>query len=1047
MKKRVLSVLLALGLCLSLLPGGALAAAEEETPVPETGLTVTGGVEGTDYTLADGALTVLTDTPLTVSGTSSTEYIRAAGKTCYLTLDGLTLAAPEYKPAIRVEKNSMLFLSMGQDKVTPAETEEGKDTLTPAATLTGGLGRAGIEVPKGATLEIREGGTLDVTSGKDYNSMDPAAIGGSAKVSASDHNLYAEGVGRIEISGGTVKATGYGSDDGAGIGAGQNGSKNTGIGEIVIRGGHVIATGNPGIGADEGGGTYRTTGSVTITGGTVEASETGLGSGILAPGASITISGGTVNAEGYGVALGGADTTVTIRDNARVTVYGRGANGTAVGSKNGGGTVNIEGGTVDVTYGFNSATAVGIGGSQGKADHRTAVNISGGTVTATGSYGPGIGGDFCDVTISGGKVVAHGHCGGPGIGGNNYINNDRNRLYHGTVTITGGEVSAYGSTYNTTYYGAGIGTSGHNVAQGFGPDARITITGGSVFALGAIGRYEIAPGIGGGRYYDLTDKLTTCGGGEGWFSTGESGSAVIVANGIEDGFALEGEGWSGLVVLGDYVVPEDDLSLAHFVSREARVQGHPSLTESATISPTEGLTIPQGASLTLGEGKHLTVKLGELTNDGTIDVYGGLSAAGLLNNGVINWYGGTLSHTGGVVNYPSAVSVSAAPEREGYDLEETVTFTALVTPDSEKRGDVPLAAGGVVDFYLDDGAEPFDSVEATLTADMTRDLLAARTSVTVDGSWRLGKHTVTARYRDGAALTPAEPKARQLPGEGQVDFTVKDTVGEAAEALAKLTGGTPEEIRSAVRGMTGLKAALTHDGDGAVAQGLQTLEEKTGVTVAVASDGVFDEGEVSQVGAGLNPVTQADRVTLEIAPLSPEEEQASEIPADCNPAVTARFSMTLTGLAVDAAQTLPAPVAITLPVPETIDARYLKVLHYQGDGTAEEVRGARVSQRAGKWYVTFVVDHFSPFALAETQRDVTATLTGGAVRVDAPYNVRESASRLLAARYEAGRMAEVRLGSLGGDGAALFQVQPEAGWSLFLLDEHGAPVCNKVTVR
>ena len=97
------------------------------------------------------------------------------------------------------------------------------------------------------------------------------------------------------------------------------------------------------------------------------------------------------------------------------------------------GSITINGGNITATGGDRAYLGPerGTGGSGigcTSIKYHCTVSIRGGTVTATGIYQPGIGGD---VTISGGTVTATGGVGCPGIGGK-----DR------TVTITGGSVTS-----------------------------------------------------------------------------------------------------------------------------------------------------------------------------------------------------------------------------------------------------------------------------------------------------------------------------------------------------------------------------------------------------------------------------------------------------------------------------------------------------------------------------------------------------------------------------------------------------------------------------
>ena len=160
-----------------------------------------------------------------------------------------------------------------------------------------------------------------------------------------------------------------------------------------------------------------------------------------------------------------------------------------------------------------------------KTAGKGSVTVKSGTVTAIpgktssdpvvsstpAGYGAGIGGGYNtaleSIVIEGGTVVAGNEDwvesqsdrnmprGGAGIGAA-YCGSTYDKCFNTTVTITGGEVTAYGAGY-----AAGIGGTRH------GSPASITITGGKVYAVGQGG----AAAIGGGPY-GATVATVTIGG-------------------------------------------------------------------------------------------------------------------------------------------------------------------------------------------------------------------------------------------------------------------------------------------------------------------------------------------------------------------------------------------------------------------------------------------------------------------------------------------------------------------------------------------------------
>jgi len=247
--------------------------------------------------------------------------------------------------------------------------------------------KRGIYIQDGCTLTIyaQSGGT-----GKQECPSadgDNAAIGGNADavgghlvihggyiIAKADHNNaagigggnHSSGLRSVTIYGGSVEAKG--KDSGAGIGSGQ---QNDVYCNVTIYGGTVTATGGD-YAAGIGGGYGGNGGTTEISGGTVNATggmyAAGIGGGHSANGGTLTISGGTVTATagyeaaGIGGGYGGHVGTVTI-DGGTVYAKGGGDDGTAIGkgfhgSENSG-TVNINGGHVEMTAVFNTYFVTG----------------------------------------------------------------------------------------------------------------------------------------------------------------------------------------------------------------------------------------------------------------------------------------------------------------------------------------------------------------------------------------------------------------------------------------------------------------------------------------------------------------------------------------------------------------------------------------------------------------------------------------------------------------------------------------------------------------
>lgn len=210
MKKRVLSVLTVLTMCLTMLPAPVWAEGGDSGD-----FTVTGGTPGTDYSYAGGVLTVLTGTALTVSsgGTATADRIAVAeGVTANVTIDNLSIDTTGGN-AILLGSGSSLTLTLA-----------GTNTLYP------GVQKAGICVPGGTALTVNGSGTLNVYGGR------IGSGGGGAGIGANK----GESMGDITISGGHITAGIASENGGAGIGWGGWGGSG---GSITVTGGVITSSG------------------------------------------------------------------------------------------------------------------------------------------------------------------------------------------------------------------------------------------------------------------------------------------------------------------------------------------------------------------------------------------------------------------------------------------------------------------------------------------------------------------------------------------------------------------------------------------------------------------------------------------------------------------------------------------------------------------------------------------------------------------------------------------------------------------------------------
>lgn len=233
------------------------------------------------------------------------------------------------------------------------------------------------------------------------------------------------------------------------------------------------------------------------------------------------------------------------------------------------------------------------------------ITINGGTINATGKgASAGIGGgnhvDANLITINGGDITAKGYGGGAGIGGgrgSQEQGTDHTKgpgYYNATIVINGGDITA-----ESDWLGAGIG-------GGYACDANITISGGTINAVGGNGNsganYQGGPGVGAG--YMGIPKLTISGGS----ITAQGGTG---APGIGYGpGALEGDSSKERGREATYTYDESFIEIS-----------------GGTIDATGGIN---GAGIGGGNGNqhlHITITGGDITARGYSDP-GNMKAGG-----------------------------------------------------------------------------------------------------------------------------------------------------------------------------------------------------------------------------------------------------------------------------------------------------------------------------------------------------------------------------------------------------------------------------------
>lgn len=175
---------------------------------------------------------------------------------------------------------------------------------------------------------------------------------------------------------------------------------------------------------------------------------------------------------------------------------------------------------------------------------------------------------------------------------------------------------------------------------------------------------------------------------------------------------------------------------------------------------------------------------------------------------------------------------------------------------------------------------------------------------------------------------------------------------------------------------------------------------------------LFTETNISVVGATLN-AKENQTATLKIG----AAESGDVIDTQLHNAVA--FSMDLVdkesgeSLAKDDGggnKKLEIPVKITLPVPSTINAAFLVILHKHANGTVEQV-SPTITREGSQNYATFVVTSFSDFAFAE----VEIKAESGKLVVSVPAAVAPVESIFCAAYDADGKMLGVASAEVSAD--------------------------------
>ena len=434
----------------------------------------------------------------------------------------VTIDAKDENDKVEVTLKDLNIDTSKQSKAAVSVTGKGDTNieLDGDNELKSGAGHAGLEHNKTDTsgeLTIQDkdkNGSLEATGGRSG-----AGIGGG---NAQNGQVTITG-GDITATAGSTAGTYQTFGGGSGIGGGDGGSGTGGNGDVEITGGTITATGVYGAGI---GGGRSADGDVTISGGTIKKATSVFPDNPSQPG-------------GAGIGGGYAGNgNIIIKDDAVIEEVQGGEGSAGIGSGCYGATSEIEiSGNAkieNVTGGYGGA---GIGGGfsspwdggsligNGKVtikDNAVIHNAQG------GAYGAGIGGGYGggyaglgDVTIEGNTMVnATGGAGAAGIGsgvdsvndaaGNgNKITIKSNESGSPTVTATGGESGIDEETEETIPGGAGIGSGAGDAKADITLEGKVTITataGKDNVAIGANGIEQEFTGLAEGSSITRSDS-------------------------------------------------------------------------------------------------------------------------------------------------------------------------------------------------------------------------------------------------------------------------------------------------------------------------------------------------------------------------------------------------------------------------------------------------------------------------------------------------------------------------------------------------------------
>lgn len=495
----------------------------------------------------------------------------------------------------------------------------------------------------------------------------------------------------------------------------------------------------------------------------------------IADGASVTLSGVTITAISNGedhdwaglTCLGNA--TITIADGTTNTI--KGGHETYPGIYVAEGyTLTIEGNTGELIASsgvdeYDRPFAAGIGG--GRFIDCGNITINGGVINAMGGYqAAAIGGggysSYGSITINGGTITATGGEFGAGIGCGDqghvqYDHESYDIPIISNITITGGTIVATGGgeSYNG---GAGIGVGGTN-----GECGNITISGGNIKAMGAIGGAGI--GCGYCEYgHSVCGNITISGGTI--EATGGEGAA-----GIGCGEAGEHANYSNSIVCGNITISGGTIEAVGGERAAGIGSGYISeYVDDENVSVCGNITITSSVtSVKAIKGNNAINSIGIVNDEKT--------ACGTITiGGVVCWYCPV------EIEYEYVMSVSEGEYQNGgeaYLTSESIVYPSIAAPS------VTIAAatytGEPQNVVVKDG-------ETTLT--LNEDYTA---TLSENGYINAGNYTIAitglGKYANTSADKTFTINPKELTAANVADIASQTYTGESLTPVVVVTDG------------------------------------------------------------------------------------------------------------------------------------------------------------------------------------------------------------------------------------------------------------------